>query len=111
MSSPFFVSLSPEEASDRIFDEVVQGSFTGECIGRYTLDAPNGTCCLVQVFEKHYARAGNRLTLTVTADNLTGQTRVCAVAGGGGEGFFRFDWGASESFASIAEDALADFRL
>ena len=61
----------------------------------------------MSIFEKHYWRAGNRLTLTVTVDNLQGHTRVHLVSGGGGEGLFRFDWGASESFVSSAIDALS----
>lgn len=65
----------------------------------------------MSIYEKHFWRAGNRLTLTATVDNLQGRTRVHLVSGGGGEGLFRFDWGASESFESCAIDALAPFRL
>ena len=70
----------------------------------------DGAVCLVSVYEKHYWRAGNRLTLTVTVDNLQGRTRVYLVSGGGGEGLFRFDWGASQSFESVVQDALAPYR-
>ena len=49
---------------------------------------------VVAVYEKHYYRAGNRLTLTVVLDDFTGRTRVHCIGGGGGEGLFRFDWGA-----------------
>lgn len=48
---------------------------------------------MVAVYEKHYYRAGNRLTLTVVLDDFTGRTRVHCISGGGGEGLFRFDWG------------------
>ena len=61
------------------------------------------------VYEKHYWRAGNRLTLTVTIDNMSGRTRVHTVGGGGGEGLFRFDWGASQSFEGVVQDALAPY--
>ena len=66
---------------------------------------------IVLVFEKHYYRAGNRLTLTVTLDDFTGRTRVHCASGGGGEGLFRFDWGAAESFEGVVHDALSGYRL
>lgn len=110
MADRYYVSVTPREAAQRIEREVVSGSITGECIDRYTLTAPEGRVCLVDVYEKHYWRAGNRLTLTVTIDDLEGRTRVCAVSGGG-EGLFRFDWGASDSFASAVSRALDDVRL
>ena len=60
--------------------------------------------------EMHNWRASNRVTLTVTVDDFTGRTRVHTVGSGGGEGaFFRFDWGASASFAGLPQKALADF--
>ena len=111
MAQSFYVSLSPHDAEARIHAAVVGGSVTGEEIDRFMLDGPDGKVCLVSIYEKHFWRAGNRLTLTATVDNLQGRTRVHLVSGGGGEGLFRFDWGASESFESCAIDALAPFRL
>ena len=110
MSRMMEVSLSPREADDLIYRAVTEGSITGEAIDRYALEARDGAVCLVSVYEKHYWRAGNRLTLTVTVDNLQGRTRVHLVSGGGGEGLFRFDWGASQSFESVVQDALAPYR-
>lgn len=46
----------------------------------------------MMVFEKHYYRAGNRLTLTVIINNLEDITRVHYISGGGGQGLFTFDW-------------------
>ena len=66
---------------------------------------------MVLVFEKHYYRAGNRLTLTVTLDDFTGRTRVHCASGGGGEGLFRFDWGAGDSFEGVVHDALDGCRI
>ena len=54
---------------------------------------------------------GNRLTLTVVLDDFTGRTRVHCISGGGGEGLFRFDWGAAESFEGVVHDALSHYRL
>ena len=106
----FFVTLDPMAAALTVQNEVIQGSITGELIDMHRIDLGDGRCVLVQVFEKHYYRAGNRLTLTVTIDNATGHTRVHTASGGGGEGLFRFDWGASESFETVAENALAPYR-
>jgi hypothetical protein len=68
-----------------------------------------GNLTVVIVYEKHYYRAGNRLTLTVVLDDTTGQTRVYTCAGGGGQGLFRFDWGAAQSFKNAAFDALKEY--
>ena len=84
---------------------------TGEEIDAYAITHPSGGRCIVLVFEKHYYRAGNRLTLTVTLDDFTGRTRVHCASGGGGEGLFRFDWGAAESFEGVVHDALGPYRL
>ncbi len=107
----FFVTLSPEQAAQAIENHIVDGSITGEVIDWYVLEAPSGRSCITAVFEKHYYRAGNRLTLTVVLDDFTGYTRVHAVGGGGGEGFFRFDWGASSSFSNAPREALAEYVL
>ncbi len=110
MGDTFFVNLQPEDTLRRIDDAVVGGSITGERIDFYPIQSPAGSC-LVAVYEKHYYRAGNRLTLTVVIDDLEGRTRVHCVGGGGGEGLFRFDWGASESFSCVVADALAPYRV
>jgi hypothetical protein len=111
MGDTFFVSLDMRSAMEAIENAVVRGSITGECIDQYGQGAPNGGGFVVMVYEKHYYRAGNRLTLTVTLDDFTGRTRVHCVGGGGGEGLFRFDWGASKSFAGVVQSALAPWRV
>ncbi|NLK64887.1 MAG: hypothetical protein GX289_07305 [Tissierellia bacterium] len=37
--------------------------------------------------------------------------KVHCVSGGGGEGPFRFDWGASESFEYCVENTLAQYKI
>lgn len=49
--------------------------------------------------------------MTALLDDLSGVTRVHLVGGGGGEGLFRFDWGAAEDFAAVAAEALRPYRL
>ena len=105
------VSLTPEQAVDVVHHAVVDGSITGELIDHYAVQGAPGQYCIVAVYEKHYYRAGNRLTLTVIIDNLQGPTRVHTISGGGGEGFFRFDWGASDSFENCAAEALAPYEI
>ena len=106
----YFVSLTlgdcVEQVRSAVFDSV-----TGEEIDTYAVTHPGGGRCVVLVFEKHYYRAGNRLTLTVTLDDFTGKTRVHCASGGGGEGLFRFDWGASESFEGVVHGALSGYCL
>lgn len=105
----FYVNLPVQQAAACITDYIVDGSITGELLDSYTLSDAEAFTAMVLVFEKHYYRAGNRLTLTVTLDNCMGSTRVHTVGGGGGEGLFRFDWGASESFEDAARGALQKY--
>ena len=105
-TNQFRVNLFPRDAADCIYNYVVHGSITGTLIDNYTVYESNGVACMVMVFEKHYYRAGNRLTLTVVIDNLNGVTNVRSIGGGGGEGLFFFDWGASESFSNCVRKAL-----
>ncbi len=111
MAFTMFVSLPGEQASQAAYDSVVRGSITGELIDHYTVTGPEGARCDVLVFEKHYSRAGNRLTLTVTVDNFGQHTRVHGAGGGGGESLFRFDWGASDSFESVVYKALKSYEI
>ena len=110
MGETFFVSLGVQQAAQVIDDAVVRGSFTGECIDAYGAGAPGGGGFVLRVYEKHYMRAGNRLTLTVVLDDLSGTTRVHCIGGGGGEGLFAFDWGAADSFSGVVANALAPYR-
>ena len=105
-----FVTLPLSECEALIDRAVVDGSITGEQLDRYEVRQPGCGGCVVLVYEKHYYRAGNRLTLTVTLDDLTGKTRVHTVSGGGGAGLFRFDWGASERFEAVVDEALEQYR-
>lgn len=107
----FMVRISPSEAVDLVDKEIVNGSITGEKIDEHICTTDNGREVRVVIYEKHYYRADNRLTLTLTVDNLGSYTRVHAVGGGGGSGFFRFDWGASSNFADSVERALNQYKI
>ena len=110
MEDSYSVSLGLRECGEAIHAAVTD-SVTGTLIGTHTVASADGGTCTVDVYEKHYYRAGNRLTLTVILDDFTGRTRVRCISGGGGEGLFRFDWGASESFEDVVHQALAEFRV
>lgn len=108
-SNQIRVNIPPQNAAEIVCDYVIGGSITGELIDKYIPYDYNGASCIVLVFEKHYWRAGNRLTLTVVIDNLNGFTNVRSIGGGGGEGFLSFDWGASNSFSECAVKALKNY--
>jgi len=108
MSQMMNVVLSVDSAMNLIEKAIIEGSFTGQKIGGYILPCGDKKC-EVAVFEKHYYRAGNRLTLTVTVDDFGSYTRVALTGGGGGEGLFRFDWGASDNFENTVTEALSEY--
>jgi len=107
MSLDMRVNVEPEKAAELVKKEIVEGSITGD----YVVHGEDDKRCIVSIYEKHYYRAGNRLTITVVIDNMEDGTRVHCTSGGGGEGLFRFDWGASESFERCVENALAKYKL
>jgi hypothetical protein len=107
----FYVSITPQEAAQIINRYIVNGSITGVLIDEYVNDNSTGKAVIVQVYEKHYYRAGNRLTLTVVIDNIDENTHIHVIGGGGGQGFFRFDWGASDSFEACAYNALYEYVI
>lgn len=102
----FCVTVSADEAAKLIKHHVVNGSITGMLTDEYT-----NSGVTVLVFEKHYYRAGNRLTLTVVIDSFYGRTHIHAVGGGGGQGLLRFDWGASSGFEDCIKGALRQYII
>lgn len=107
----FTVTISPVVAMNAIETFVVRNSISGTLVDRYVRRLGEHEVHVV-VLEKYYMRSGNRASLTVTIDNLDGQTKVHAVASGGSEGvFMRFDWGAGNNFANIVESALEPYIL
>lgn len=105
----FTVSILPAAAMDVIEQFVVRGSISGTLVDRYVRRLDDYEVHVL-VLEKYYMRSSNRASLTVTIDNLEGQTKVHAVASGGSEGMFlRFDWGAGNNFANSVESALGSY--
>ena len=108
-ANTFYISLTPQQAVPMIDDFIQRGSITGELIDRFVADSPNGGHCVISIYEKHFWRAGNRLTLTVTIDDFYGKTRVHTVGGGGGSDIINFDWGAAESFSNSVSEVLGPY--
>jgi hypothetical protein len=106
-----YVSISPQEVATLINKTIINYSITGELIDEYVTATDNGATVIVQVYEKHYARVENRLTLTVVIDNMSGKTHIHAIGGGGGQGLFRFDYGASSSFEDSIYDAIYQYII
>ena len=77
------VNLTIDEVIELLNEKIVEGSFTGELLDTYQVGGSQGLKTVVLVYEKHYHRAGNRLTLTVTIDNYDNTTRVHYIGGGG----------------------------
>jgi hypothetical protein len=100
-----YISISPREAAKKIHDTIINDSVTGELIDEYVITADSDKVTIVQVYEKFYLRAENRLTLTIVIDNVTGKTHIHAISGGGGV-LFRCDGGASNDFEQSIYDAV-----
>ena len=105
------VSISLSEAEERIYNAVVNSSLSGELIDRYVINKSKNSLCIINVFEKHYFRTGNQLTLTVIYDNTSGFTRVHAISGGGRRGLFNLDLGASNNFTSSVYSELEGYKI
>ena len=102
----FNVNLGLREAVELLDKGIVDESITGERVDHHVVNVDNTRSVVVVVYEKYFYRAGNRLTLTVTIDNVNGVTHIHSIGAGGGEGLFRFDWGASEKFTNSPREIL-----
>ncbi len=107
----FNVNIPPDEAIRIVDRAIVDKSITGVRIDYHTITARDNSSCIIVVYEKHFYRVGNRLTITVIANNMSGATNIHCISGGGGEGLFRFDWGAAGSFENAVESALKEYRI
>ena len=106
-----YLSISPQEASRLLTQTIINNSVTGELIDEYSQDVGDGRTVIVLVYEKHYFRAENRLTLTAVIDNISGKTHIHAISGGGGKGLFKVDYGASDSFEESIFDAFYKYII
>jgi hypothetical protein len=95
-----------DQIGGAIYNEVVNGSITGECRLDVKATFENGQSRMM-VFEKYYYRAGNRASLSVMMTEIDGRITVDAVSTGGSTGvLIRFNWGAENSFVGLVEKTL-----
>lgn len=97
----FSVNLSPQDALNMIKDDLNADLVHEE---DNTVD---GKSIGIQVYEKYYMRAGNKVALTVIVEDFTGLTNVRAIGTAGSRDFiFNFDLGASDDFAERVAEIL-----
>jgi hypothetical protein len=102
------VNISVSHAAEMVREGIERGSMSGEMIDSYSVRSEHEL--VVMVFEKYYMRNSSRASLTVTLDNISGDTHVHAVGSGGGQGaIFKFDWGAASDFTYEVERILKDY--
>ncbi len=95
-----------DQVSGAIYNEVVNGSITGECRLDVKATFENGQSRMM-VFEKYYYRAGNRASLSVMISQIDDRITVDAVSTGGSTGvLIKFNWGAENNFVGLVEKTL-----
>lgn len=83
--SDCYLDLSVGEAARTISAMVEKLGVSSKMSDCHELRQGEALRGIVLVFEKYYVRAGGRLSMTVTLDDLEGRTRAhWAVTGGGG---------------------------
>lgn len=110
MPDVIWVSLTLEETMGVIDEGVLSGTITGQLLDSYVLQAGTGKC-VVSVYQQYYNRAGGNLTLTVTADDFEGTTRVHTASGGGESIHSGFNWGANEVYENRVMNALLEYQV
>lgn len=101
----FVVSLMPSQVMSKVKSEE-----NADLVYEEFNEIGNGKYYGTLIFEKYFIRASNRAALVVLMNNLNGETIVTSVATGSSEGlFFKFDWGAADSFAGSVKNILKNF--
>lgn len=103
----FKVRITPKEALD-----LVKENENADLVHEEIHSLGNNVFIGTLVFEKYYMRVESRVALVVIIDNIYGSTAVRSISTGSSQGmFFKFDWGASEKFASSVQEILKDFII
>lgn len=111
-SDNFKVNLSLMDTISKLDNGIIKESVTGEKIDYHIITGNEISGAILLVYEKYFYRVGNRITLTIVVDDLRGVTKVHSIGGGAAQGMlFKFDWGASESFAALPRDILSDYII
>lgn len=105
------ITLPIGEAARLLSRAAVGKSRSGKMAECYELRAAGELRGIVMVLEKYYVRAGGRLTMTVTLDDLEGATRVhWTVTGGSGVfGTSGDSKVAAEKFSAVIQEAVLPY--
>ena len=103
----FRVRITPKEALD-----FVKENEDADLVHEEIHDLGNNVFIGTLVFEKYFIRVESRVALVVIIDNIYGPTDVRSISTGSSQGIFlKFDWGATEKFASSVQKILEDYII
>lgn len=109
MEMTFFVSLSVEEALERL-NKRIDSAMSGWAFKVYRLKTPEGKQVAATAYRKYYMRTGrDYLVMQTVLDDLTGTTRVHF--SGTDVKTWDFDLGAAAAFQNWMKEALSDSIL
>lgn len=101
------VNITPSEAQ-----KIVERHISADLVDTQGFPLENGKEICISIYEKYFFRTSNRAALTITFDNVYGETNVKIVSTGSSEGvIFNFDWGASSDFVGEVVKALSKYRI
>jgi hypothetical protein len=96
------------------FEEVVnhlENDIANSGISMNLVDESNYTTgdtkIAVRVYDKYFARNGNRASLNLTVIGYNRNIYISAIGSGGGQGvFFNFSLGAEDSMVAVVEESI-----
>jgi hypothetical protein len=107
-----YVNLTPREAADIVYAQVINSGVTPECLGSYSSATEDGHEVILLVFEKYFMRTSSRAALTVMFEDLGGRTVATYQGSGGGtSALFKFDWGVADSLDQLVVNALRQYQV
>ncbi len=101
----------PQSAINAIMQEVEHSGISCQLVDAVQRNV-NGTTVCTMVFDKYYARVSNRVSVTLVITSRGDDIFADIISAGGGQGtFFRFSWGAEESFVEQVAHILQQHGL
>ena len=113
------LDITPQEAAELLdkkmeAERIAAYELAGEVTAAETAEGESlpVPCCIVRVYERWYGLSGTTATMTITLDNLAGETRVNFTAGAGSRmPRGRMDWGVRNDFENMAKRVLMSNRV
>jgi hypothetical protein len=106
-----YVSLTPKEAADIVYSQVINSGATPECLGPYSNVTEDGREVILMVFEKYFMRTSSWASITVIFENLGDKTVATYQGSGGGDSVFNIDWGVTEKLDQLVVNALQQYQI